>query len=84
LAAKQGIGEACDSLDNNDCLNGACGFAKFDTSSDEICCPSNEVEHIPNRQRDGKIYCTGQGVGDACGSNTQCSSGTCEENICME
>jgi len=84
LTDKQRIGEACDSLDDNDCLNGACGFAKFDTSSDMICCPSNETQRIPNRQRDGKIYCTGQALGEACGASGQCSSGICEENICVD
>jgi hypothetical protein len=49
-----------------------------------ICCPSNETERIPNRQRDGRTYCTGQAVGEACGSNTQCSSDACEENVCVE
>lgn len=83
LADKQAAGEACDPLDNKDCINGVCGFAKFDTSSDMICCPSNETQRIPNRQRDGRIYCTSQDIGEACGANKQCTSGNCEENICV-
>ena len=85
LVDKQIVGDTCDSGDHDDCANGACGFAKFDTSSTEmICCPSNETERIPNRQRDGRTYCTGQAVGETCGSNTQCSSGVCVAGICLE
>ncbi len=79
-AAKNQVdGELCD--DDDDCLNSLCGFKMFNTTSDMICCPSNMTEHIITNFQ-GNFYCTGQVVGNPCGTNMVCASGACVNGIC--
>jgi hypothetical protein len=71
----------CVMMNNDDCLNSICGFKMFNTMSDIICCPSNMTEHIITNFQ-GNFYCTGQVVGNPCGTNMLCASEACVNGIC--
>jgi hypothetical protein len=79
--------ELCE--EDQDCLNGRCGYESYAGSAKAVCCPSgakefvSSFEHAGYPKQSSAYFCTGQGKETRCPTNTLCGLNQCTSGLCV-